>query len=346
MADTLLTQAAINALIAGAKGLADDGGPAGSRRQAPAKAVKTYDFRRPDKFSKDQLRTLQALHENIGRVAGARLSSKLRTAVTFTLADTSQMIWDEFESGLTLPSQLIQMSAPQFGGEGKFLLDVDLPLSLAWIDRMLGGDGTMPKDADSRNHVPTNIEAALFLKIVDEIVPAITEGWSTIEPVSPKVGEPALGPSLLRIAAPSDVVAVMTFEVRYEVKTAQATAMQTSSMSICLPYATLEPVLPRLSATSWYAQTDRGTDGQGRPEIASTLQSVEVPLTAILGGVELSVDQLAGLKPGDVIRFGERADHPVRLSVMDQAMAWAVPGKVGDRIALRLLTPLQQLLEA
>lgn len=344
MADTLLSQAEINALIAGAKGSSDDRGVPGSARRTTTKAVKTYDFRRPDKFSKDQLRTLQALHENIGRVAGARLSAKLRTTVTVSLADTSQMIYDEYVSGLTLPTQLVPMQAPQFGGP--FLLDVDLLLSLSWIDRMLGGDGTMAKESDSRSHVPTNIEAGLFLKIIDEMVPAVTEGWSTIEAVSPKVGEPALGPSLLRIAAPSDVVAVMTFEVRYEVKSAQATSMQASSMSICLPYATLEPVLPRLSATAWYAQTDRGQDGLGRTEIASTLQSVEVPLTAILGGVELSVDELAGLKPGDVIRFGERADHPVRLSVMDQAMAWAVPGRVGDRIALRLLTPLQQLLEA
>jgi flagellar motor switch protein FliM len=343
MADTLLSQTEINALIAGAKGTAD-GSAGGSVRAAPTRAVKTYDFRRPDKFSKDQLRTLQALHENIGRVAAARLSAKLRTTVTMSLADTSQMIYDEYVSGLMLPTQLVPMQAPQFGGP--FLLDVDLLLSLGWIDRMLGGDGTMPKEAEARGHVPTNIEAGLFLKIVDELVPAVAEGWSTIEQVSPRVGEPALGPSLLRIAAPSDVVAVMTFEVRYEVKTAQTTSMQASSMSICLPYATLEPVLSRLSATAWYAQADRGVDGQGRPEIASTLEGVEVPLTAILGGVELSVDQLAGLKPGDVIRFGERADHPVRLSVMDQAMAWALPGKVGDRIALRLLTPLQQLLEA
>jgi flagellar motor switch protein FliM len=342
MADTLLTQAAINALIAGTKGAGERASGPSALRTGSAKAVKTYDFRRPDKFSKDQLRTLQALHENIGRMAGAHLSAKLRTTVTIALADTSQMIYDEFISGLTLPTQLVPMQAPQLGGP--FLLDVDLPLSLAWIDRMLGGSGML--DPDRRSHVPTNIEAGLFLKLVDEVVPAITEGWSTIEPVSPKVGEPALGPSLLRIAAPSDVVAVMTFEVRYEIKTAQETKTQAASMSICLPYATLEPVLSRLSATAWYAQADRGVDGQGRPELISTLQGVEIPLTAILGGVELSVDELAGLKPGDVIRFGERADHPVRLSVMDQAMAWAMPGKVGDRIALRLLTPLQQLLEA
>lgn len=104
--------------------------------------------------------------------------------------------------------------------------------------------------------------------------------------------------------------------------------------------------MPRLSATTWYAQQKSVTDDTSRGEIASTLQGVEVPLTAVLAGVELSVDELASLKPGDVIRFGERADHPVRLSVMDQAMAWAAPGRVGDRVALRLLTPLQQLMEA
>jgi flagellar motor switch protein FliM len=87
-------------------------------------------------------------------------------------------------------------------------------------------------------------------------------------------------------------------------------------------------------------------DLTGRDDLSATLQNVEVPVTAILGGVELSVDELASLKPGDVIRFAERADHPVRLSVMNQAMAWAVPGKVGDRVALRLLTPLQHLMEA
>ena len=105
-------------------------------------------------------------------------------------------------------------------------------------------------------------------------------------------------------------------------------------------------MLPRLSSTSWYEQAQKTVDTMGRADSTASLQNVEVPLTAILGGVELSVDDLASLKPGDVIRFGERADHPVRLSVMDQAMAWAVPGRVGDRVALRLLTPLQQLMEA
>lgn len=328
MSDRLLSQAEINALIAGAQGSDAQREAAQARSQ---RAVKTYDFNRPDKFSKDQLRTLTAIHDSIGRLAGARLSEKLRTPVTLTLAETSQMIFKEYVAGLTLPTLLFPMNAPQLAGP--FLLDLDLALALGWVDRLLGGSGELPKE----RREPSQIEEALITKLVDELMPAIAEGWSQVESVTPLFERPLLGPAMLRVAAPSDVVAVLTLEARYPGASAP--------MSLCIPYDTLEPVMTRLSATTWYAQQKDAGDTVSKAEIASTLQNVEVPLTAILGGVELSVDELASLKEGDVIRFGERADHPVRLSVMDQAMAWALPGRVGDRVALRLLTPLQQLLE-
>jgi flagellar motor switch protein FliM len=324
----MLTQAEINALLAGAGGPPQAGASSSATRPGAGRAVKTYDFRRPDKFSKDQLRTLHAIHENIGRVASARLSARLRTPVTLTLADTAQMIFDEFIAGLSLPTQLVVLQAPQLGGP--FVLDLDLGLAQGFIDRLLGGAGRIP--AERRE--PTTIEHALILRLIDELLPAITEGWAHMEKVTPTVGETALGPSLLRIAAPSHVVAVLTYEVRF--------AGQSESLAVCLPHATLEPVLPRLSATAWYAQVEAGTDNEAdRSAISHTLANVEVPLNAVLGGVELSVDELATLRPGDVIRFAERADQPVRLTVMDQAAAWAMPGRVGDRLALRLLTPMQ-----
>jgi flagellar motor switch protein FliM len=346
----MLTQAEINALITSARGSSDEAVSA-SARQAQAKQVKTYDFRRPDKFSKDQLRTLHSIHEAFGRLAGAKLSQRLRfTAkpLSVTLADTSQMIFSEYVAGLTLPSYLVTLRVPELdpdAGKGKMLLDLDLPLAKAWIDRQLGGPGMLPVEREE----PTGIEGALILRLRDEVLEALGEGWSNVAQITPQVfGDPDLTPTMLRIAAPSDVVAVLAFEVRYDIgRTAESIGIPVSApMSICIPHAMLEPVLPRLSASSWYAQAQSTVDTTGRADLTATLQNVEVPLTAVLGGVELSVDELASLKPGDVIRFGERADHPVRLSVMDQAMAWGVPGRVGDRVALRLLTPLQQLMEA
>jgi flagellar motor switch protein FliM len=328
MGENQLTQASIDALIAGAKG----GEQPLEAAQRSTKAVKTYDFNRPDKFSKDQLRTLTAIHEAIARLAGGRLADKLRAPITITLAETAQMIFKEYVAGLTLPTLLFPMNAPQLSGP--FLLDLDLALALGWVDRLLGGAGELPKERRD----PTEIEGALITHIMDEILPSIAEGWSQVETVTPRFDDPHLQPAMLRVAAPSDVVAAMTFEVR----SPGANAL----VSICLPYDSLESVMSRLSATTWYAQQKRAGDGTARAGIAATLQNVEVPLTAVLGGVELTVDELASLKPGDVIRFGERADHPVRLSVTDQAMAWAAAGRVGDHVALRLLTPLQQLMEA
>jgi len=328
MAETQLSQIEINDLIAGAKG--SEGSDSGPARQQ--KAIKTYDFTRPDKFSKDQLGRLQSIHQTIGRVAGARLSERLRTSVTMTLALTQQMIYREFVAGMTLPTMLFTGNAPQLSGP--FLLDLDLSLALGWVDRILGGGGELPKE----RHEPTDLEEALIIKAVDELIPAIAEGWSPFGVVTPMFDEPAFGATMLRFAAPTDVVAVMSFEIRYPGTNAP--------ISICLPYDSLDPIIERLSTPNWHAQQKRTADTAAKAEIASTLQNVEVPVKAILGGVELTVDELASLKPGDIIKFGESTDHPVRLSVMDQAMAWAAPGKVGDRVALRLLTPLQQLMEA
>ena len=119
---------------------------------------------------------------------------------------------------------------------------------------------------------------------------------------------------------------------------------QTIPLTLCYPHASLEALMPRLSATAWYSQPDRSTDaGAGRVELAATLRNVGIPITAVLGSVELSVEALVGLRPGDTIRLEERADAPVLLSVMDQARAWAQPGRVGDRLALRVVSALEKV---
>jgi flagellar motor switch protein FliM len=345
----MLTQAQINALIASAGGSSDESAAASARAAQP-KAVKTYDFRRPDKFSKDQLRLLQQVHESFGRSAGNRLSAHLRfTAkpLTMVLGEPSQMIFSEYLAGLTLPTQLLPLASPQL--TGPMLLDLDLTLARAWVDRWLGGSGEIP----SERVEPSVIESALITRLLDELWSELTEAWSSVAEVTvgPHAGlSPVLTPAqLVRFpVSPSDVVAVLQFEVRYDIVrgTDALPIPQSAPMSICIPHSTLEPILGRLSSASWYEKTTKTVDLTGRDDLSATLHNVEVPVTAILGGVELSVDELASLKPGDVIRFAERADHPVRLSVMNQAMAWAVPGKVGDRVALRLLTPLQHLMEA
>lgn len=293
----------------------------------PHQAYKTYDFRRPDKFSKDQLRTLQAIHDNVARNLGARLSARLRTTVSLQLATAEQVIFDKYVSRLTLPTQLVVLRST--GLAGPILLEIDLCFALAVIERILGGQGRVPVE----RHEPTGIEASLIGRLVGDIVPTISEAWSHLADLPLEVVELALGPALLRVTAPSEVVAVLTYEARL--------FGQTTTISIVYPHGALEPMLTRLSGIAWYAQTNRQAIAVDRhATMAASLDQVVVLITAVLGAVDLPVETLTNLQPGDVIRFDERADEPVGIWIADQVRSWGLPGRIGDRLALRMVSPL------
>ena len=326
----MLSQAEIDALLGA---VADGSLPTEDQPpsiSADGRIVKTYDFRRPAKFSNEQLRTLQAIHETVGRVAAARLSSFLRGSIVIQLAGTDQLIFDDYVTQLSLPTELVVMASS--GLAGPFMMDVDLGFAQAAVDRLLGGPGRIP----SERNEPTPIEADLIARVIGHLPHALNEGWSHLQTLDVSVTESALTPILLRIAAPAEVVAVMTYEVRF--------AGQTAPMTICYPYATLEPLLPRLAATMWYAQRRAASSNAGVREILENeVRSVEIPVAASFRAVDIPVEALTELRPGDVIRFDEHFDEPVLIAVSDQAQAWAIPGRVGDRVALRLVSPLQPM---
>ena len=166
----MLSQAEIDALLGA---VADGSLP--SEDQPPSlsadgRIVKIYDFRRPAKFSNEQLRTLQAIHENVGRVAAARLSSFLRGSVVIQLAGTDQLVFDDYLGQLTLPTELVVMTSP--GLAGPFLADVDLGFAFAAVDRLLGGPGRIP----SERNEPTPIEANLIARVVAAAAPRPERG--------------------------------------------------------------------------------------------------------------------------------------------------------------------------
>ena len=171
----MLSQAEIDALLGA---VADGSLPTEDQPpsiSADGRIVKTYDFRRPAKFSNEQLRTLQAIHENVGRIAAARLSSFLRGSIVIQLAGTDQLIFDDYVTQLSLPTELVVMNST--GLAGPFMVDMDLGFALAAVDRLLGGPGRIP----SERNEPTPIEADLIARVVGHLPHALNEGWSHLQ---------------------------------------------------------------------------------------------------------------------------------------------------------------------
>ncbi len=176
------------------------------------------------------------------------------------------------------------------------------------------------------------------------------ERWATLEPLVDELLSlpPAVRSARLNVIEAGDVATARALrallQARDEASAHQWLAGQAAPISICYPYAALEPLLPRLSATAWYAEPVRSTAAAThRSALESSLQDVKIPLRAVIGTVDLPVEALAALQPGDVIRVDERVTDPIELAIADDVRTWALPGRVGDRMALQLVTSLRSV---
>jgi flagellar motor switch protein FliM len=309
--------------------MAVSGGAPGQRATAAAapRDVRVVDFRRPDKLAREQLRTLRSIHDDAARIMAASLSTRLGTTIGARLVAAGQIMVAEHLRELRLPTELAVVRSAALGGP--FIVDLDLDLAYALLDRLLGGSGEMRPGRPE----PTPIEAELIDRIVAEILPALEEAWRRVARLDAAIAATALGPEFLKFADPTDVAAVLAFEVDI--------AGATGRLAVCYPYASLGPVLGELGPAPASGGDQAGTAPAGEPDLRRVLETVDLVVAATLGHAEIPVEAIAELAPGDVIRLDERVDRPVALHIGDQVQALAAPGRVGDRLALEIVAPLR-----
>jgi flagellar motor switch protein FliM len=292
------------------------------RAETGNQQVRPFDFTRPSKFSKDQLRTLRMMHEVFCRTAQTQLSALLRTVVEIEVASADQMAYGEFINSMPTPSLINIVTMEPL--EGNAVLNVDLPIIFAIIDRLVGGPGTHRP----RLRELTDIEVALTGNLSEVLVGAFSEAWETVAPVRMRPVATEMNPQFAQVAPHSDMVVLVSFEIRI--------GKASGSMALCVPYPVLEPVIGRLTAQS-YLSTAAGTPSpQTREEIAGSLSEVRVPVAAELGGVELRVADLLVLAVGDVIPLACAPGGDVSLRVGRRHAFRAQPGTRGRRAAVQI----------
>jgi flagellar motor switch protein FliM len=289
----LLSQSEIDALLAA---LAAEGEPGKSTVPDTASAagemperVRRYDFRRPERFSKEQMRALRLIHETWARQISVSLSGTLRTSVEVTLADLDQDAYTTLVNHVPDQGVYLIIGLPPLPGH--VLLHLGFDLAMIIVDRMMGGPGTVWKVQRGLS----DLEVELLKRLADKLLMELQGAWAATVAVRPRLDEIATT-LLAPIALPSDAVIWMTFEVR--VKGA------TTGMVMGLPYAVLKPIASRLSPYAWLANTESGLDAQQaahRQDVAQALASVTLPISVVLGSTELTVEELTLLQPGDIL---------------------------------------------
>ena len=261
-----------------------------------------YDFKSPERVSKDQMHALEHLHEGFARNFGAALSGFLRTIVECRVSSISQMTFREFTTGLPSPTCFNLFSAAPL--EGQVCLEISPLIIYPVIDRLLGGS-----NADL--FIPQRPLTAIELRLVDRIlafaVGNLDEAWSGVLPVTFKLEETESNPALVQIVPPNEVVVVIQFELKM--------GNRSGTMSLCIPYAVIEPVMEKLNNQAWssYRKTDHGH--RHRTQISGHLEAAKLQVAAVLAETRISVGDLAALEVGDIILTDMPSGNPLSLDI-------------------------------
>ncbi len=297
-------------------------------RDPDATEVKDYDFKRPERVSKDQMRALQTLHEAFARNFGASLSGFLRTIVEVKVATCEQMTYSEFISGLPNPTSFNLVSAD--GLEGQMCLEVSPLIIYPIIDRLLGGTS---QDLFIPQRPMTLIESRLISNVNTRGLQALSEAWANLRQLKFEIVASESNPQLVQIVPPNEVVVVIGFELKMN--------NRAGTMNLCIPYNVIEPMMEALSAQSWFSNARNQRNATAQKELAGLLGRAPPGVTGILAETTISLHDLINLSPGDVIVTTTDSSRPAMLCVEGEKKFLAAIGKFKNQRALRIIREIR-----
>ncbi|KXG77621.1 Flagellar motor switch protein FliM [Fervidicola ferrireducens] len=326
----ILSQSEIDALINALK--AGEIKAEEIKKEAYEKRIKVYDFRKPNKFSKEQLSTLHLIHENFARQLITYFSAQLRTLVQVNASSVDQMPYSEFISSIPNPSIIGIIDFQPLRGAIIFAMDTFLAFSI--VERLLGGSG----EYKDKPREPTEIESNILQRVYSKLAKLIKEAWQDILELDPVFDKLETNPQFVQLVSPNEAVALITINA----KVGQTDGM----INFCIPYIVIEPVMPKLSAKIWLSTSKREGGGSFTQMIAKKLERVSAEIRAEIGRAKISVRDFLNLDVGDVIQLDKRVNEEIDIFVHDILKYKGIMGKRNGRLAVRVTKVMSERDEA
>jgi flagellar motor switch protein FliM len=299
-----LSQWEIDALL---NSIGDEGAPsaAGGGLQALAdQHVKLYDFRRPDRFSKEHI----------------------------SLSAIERVVYDEYVHQLSSPTlvNLVELQPLQ----GRIVLELNMNLGLAMLDRMMGGSG----QTSLRRAELTDIEIALLRSLGATVSAGLRDGWTAVADVQPVLVETVLNAEVVQAALPGDIAVLLLFEVH--------TLGTSGTMSICIPHPVIEPLMDRLNTQAWFSGGSRKSGSEDdRVKLADGIRGARLPIGVELGSTTITIGELLDIRKGDVIRLDRGLDAELPILAGKRARFMGRPGTLGGNRAIQVTGVPDSLLD-
>jgi len=287
------------------------------------KGYKLYNFRRPDKFSKDHLKVLQDIHKEFSRQLSMTLTAYLRMHIEMEVVSADQLTYMEFVNSMPVPATVGIVELNPLPGQIMFYLSHEIVTSI--IDRMFGGGGL----SESNIRELTDIEEALILKVLDRSTKALANAWSNIQPMTGRVLNIDSN-AYVQIANASEIVALITIEI-------QTASKYFGLMSLCFPFPTLENLLDKLSSQHIFQGQGLLGSEEDKDNLRERLNIMDVDASVILGNTLIQLSEFMELKEGDVIKLDNKVEDPLTLTVNDKKKYNVRPGRIKNKVSVKVI---------
>jgi flagellar motor switch protein FliM len=336
MTDDVLTQVEVESLLSamGANGeLPIMEPPVKTAGPATREKITSYDFKRPERVGKEQMRALQTLHEGFGRNFGAALSALLRSIVEVKLTSVDQLTYSEFVFSLENPSCFNLLRAVPL--DGNLILDINPSILYPIIDRLLGGG----RETGPLARRPlTEIELRLVARITGLFLEELRHAWENVLDLKLAVLQVESNPQLVQIVPPNEVVVVISFELTI--------GDLRGMMNLCIPYNSIERIGGKLSANNWVSYGRKYSSPESVRQISESVCSSPVGVSVRLARTKIGTGDLMGLRVGDIITTQKDIHNPVIVSVEGVPKFRAKPGAFKGHKAIVIESAIENPIEA
>lgn len=286
--------------------------------------IKPYDFTRPTKFSKEQLRTLEIIFENYARLVSTYLSGYLRTLVPVEVINSEAITYSEFTNSLSNP---VILSIVDFMPlEGSIMIELSPNMGYAIIDRVLGGKGEMI----GKIREFTDIEQIILERIFAQFTNLLVEPWENVVELRPTLNKIETNSQVVQLMSPNEMVALVTFNIKL--------GNLEGMMNICIPHLVIEPIVEKLNTKYWFTNKESRLGPSYQKQIEKMMQSTNMPVKVVLGKTHITVQEFLGLQTNDVIQLDKSIDEDLDIYVGNILKFTAKPGAYKNKRAVKINT--------
>lgn len=291
----------------------------------PSKKVQAYNFWSPERFSKEQIRAVELVHEDLAERLSSSIPTYIRTSLRPRLVHTEQGRFHDFLKDL--PEQSLFHLITLAPLPAQMILTISPNVCHVILEQRLGGK----MEGEPIIRTLTDIDQSLLRGLVEHMLNDLKSAWSKVASIEPQLDDSTVNQHWVQMLMGNERVLLLTFEL--------SISTITGTMNIYIPFSSLKPIAANLNPAVWVTgRKEKQTSSASRQLTLDLLYPVKLPVRVTVGKTRLSLGEVASLSVGDVIQTDTNVTKDLVMRVANEDLFKVQIGKIGKKIAVQVMS--------